>query len=271
MLVAAVIEVEALGSGKLPAATGRFIHGFWFHHWAQVDAARAEQLHAGQRLRPFTLSPLMGLSHPRRGEITVEAGQRAWFRVTTLTEALSTALQDRWLPHLPDMLRLGNVSWRFIDYTTDSHDSPWANRAQPRDLAERYLMAEKPARRWQVRFVTPTAFHGAAGHLPFPLPAALIGSWLRQWQAFGKVRLPDELPDKVHEGLVISAYRLKTVPVRDRKRITIGCVGDMTLYGKDLSKPICAAVDLLAHYALWAGSGHRTTQGHGLTRLRPSQ
>ncbi|MGC9400672.1 MAG: CRISPR system precrRNA processing endoribonuclease RAMP protein Cas6 [Anaerolineae bacterium] len=267
MLIAAIIEVEALESGKLPAATGHLVHGFWFHHWGEVDAARAEQLHTGPGLRPFTLSPLMGLSHPRRGEITVEAGQRAWFRVTTLTPQLSTSLLDRWLPRLPELPRLGNLAWRLIGYTSDPHDHAWAKRAELRELAERHLMAEKPGRRWQLHFLTPTAFHGAAGYLPFPLPSALIGSWLRQWQAFGKVRLPDELPDKVHEGLVISAYRLKTVPVRAGRRITIGCVGDMTLYAKSLSKPLCAAVDLLAHYAFWAGSGHHTTQGQGMTRL----
>jgi CRISPR-associated endoribonuclease Cas6 len=270
MLTAVVIEVEALNDGRLSAATGRFIHGFWFHQWIEVDPARAEALHAGEHLRPYTLSPLMGLPHPRHGKITVEAGIRAWFRVTSLTSSLSDALLNDWLPQLPDMIRLGGISWEIKGHTLNPTDSPWAGQVEARVLTERHLLAEEPHRRWTLHFATPTAFHGAAGHLPFPLPGALIGSWLRQWQSFSKVHLPENLPEKVHEGLVISAYRLKTVPVRDRKRITIGCVGDMTLYGKGLSKPICAAVDLLAHYALWAGSGHRTTQGHGMTRLRES-
>jgi CRISPR-associated endoribonuclease Cas6 len=271
MLVAASIQLEAVEAGQLREATGRLVHGFWFHHWGQVAAEQSARLHAGQSLRPFTLSPLLGLPHSRRGEVTVKPGQTAWFRVTTLEPTLSDALRTTWLARLPEVVTLGEIPWRVTGYTLDSAENPWLGQADPQALAEQYLLASRPAHRWRLRFATPTAFHGAAGHLPFPLPGALVGSWLRQWQAFGQVRLPEDFPEHIHAGLVISAYQLKTVPVRDRQRITIGCVGTLTLRATKLSNPLCAAVDLLAHYALWAGSGHRTTQGHGMTRLLRSE
>jgi CRISPR-associated endoribonuclease Cas6 len=267
MLAAAVIRVAALEPGEINAATGRFVHGFWFQQWEQVDADLATELHAGQMLRPFTLSPLMGLPRPRRGEVTVPPETEAWFRVTTLTPSLTEALTTAWLPRLPERVHLGGLPWAVTGYTLDASEHPWAGQEDFAAVAEACLMASPPARRWRLRFATPTAFHGAAGHLPFPLPGALIGSWLRQWQTFGSVRLPETLPEEVHAGLAVSSYNLKTVPVRDRKRITIGCVGRLTLYATELSKPARAALDLLARYAFFAGSGHRTTQGHGLTRL----
>ena len=265
-LTAAVIRLTAAEAGTLSAATGRFVHGFWFDQWARVDAARADALHAGQDLRPFTLSPLMGL-RPRRGEIAVAPDMATWFRVTTLTSELSAALTATWLPQLPEQIILGDTPWRVTGYALDADAHPWAAREDFRVVAEQCLLAAHPGRRWRLRFATPTAFHGAAGHLPFPLPGALVGSWLRQWQAFGHVRLPETLPEAVHAGLVVSAYRLQTVPVRDGQRITIGCVGELTLSATKLAKPTRAALDLLTRYATFAGSGHRTTQGHGMTRL----
>ena len=120
---------------------------------------------------------------------------------------------------------------------------------------------------WSFEFLTPTTFHGEIGHLPFPLPFALLGSWLRSWQAFGPVSLPVDLGETARSGLVVSAYKLKTVPVRDGRRMTIGCVGDLQLRALDLAPLERATVDLLARYAFWAGSGHHTPQGFGLTRL----
>lgn len=265
-LTAAVINVKALEAGAIRSATGVFVHGFWFHHWQKVAPALADELHAEGREQPFALSPLMGLRHPTKGRIDVEDGAEAWFRVTTLSPVLSAALTGDWLPALPEEITLGSLRWGVAGYTLDPEAHPWAGEADAGALAERYLLGARPARRWRLRFATPTAFHGEAGHLPFPLPHALTGSWLRRWQAFGPVRLPEEVLDAVRAGVAVSAYRLKTVPVRDRERLTIGCVGRLTLAATALSKPGRAAVDLLAAFAFWAGSGHRTTQGMGMTR-----
>ena len=228
--------------------------------------ALADELHDENGHQPFALSPLMGLRHPTRGRIDVAAGSKAWFRVTALSPALSAALTDKWLPALPEEITLGSLRWTVTGYTLDPEQHPWAGQADAGALAERYLLGPRPSDRWRLRFATPTAFHGEAGHLPFPLPYALVGSWLRQWQAFGPVRLPEEVPAAVRTGVAVSAYRLKTVPVRDRERLTIGCVGRLTLSATALAKPARAAVDLLAAFACWAGSGHRTTQGMGMTR-----
>jgi len=267
MLLAAVIEVEALEQGDLPAATGRLVHGLWFQHWKACCPAVADALHAEEGLRPFTLSPLLGLPRPRHGAIAVTGGDRAWFRVTTLTADLSAQTAQTWLPQLPAEVTLGGAPWRVVGIITDPPAHPWAGCADPQALAETLLLAAEPARQWRLEFATPTAFRGAAGHLPFPLPGALIGSWLRQWETFGPVGLPEDLLDYVQEQVVISSYRLKTVPVRDRRQVTIGCVGQLTLRALRLPRPLRAALELLARYAFWAGSGHRTPQGMGQTRL----
>ncbi len=269
MLLAAVIHLEALESGVIRRATGRDVHGLWFDQWGRVAPSIADRLHAGSSLRPFTLSPLMGLPVPRSGARPVEPGTRAWFRVTTLEAALSARLEADWLPRLPAVVSLGGVRWRVTGTATTADAHPWAGRGETQQLAETHLLDRSPPVRWRVTLATPTAFHGAEGHIPFPLPNLLIGSWLRRWQVFGRVRLPAETAAWARQRLAVSAYTLETVPVREERRTTIGCVGRLTLRALRMKPGERAVFSLLSAYAFWCGSGHRTTQGMGMTRVRP--
>lgn len=265
-MLATVVNLRACQGGRLEIATGPAIHGFWFRQWESLAATVADRLHQPNQLPPYTLSPLLGLPHPRKGEREVASGAPAWFRVTTLQEELSRRLEEMWLPGLPEEVVLAGLRWRVVGYATTTEEHPWAGRANPQALAETHLLRRAAPARWRLEFATPTAFHGGGGHLPFPLPDALVRSWLRRWQAFGPVRLPQNLPALAREHLLVSAYRMRTVPQRDGRRVFIGCVGWMELRAARLRAGERAALDLLAAYAFWAGSGHHTTQGMGMTR-----
>jgi CRISPR-associated endoribonuclease Cas6 len=277
--VAAVVTLQALEEGVLHGETGRLVHGLWFDQWARVDGLWADRLHAARRAQPFTVSPLMGLPSGQDGRVPVTAESSAWFRVTSLQPDLSTRLVNDWLPRLPEVLELGRpqrLRWRLAGWTVDHHEHPWAGQVDARQLAQERLLAKSPPHCWQLRFYTPTAFHGQAGHLPFPLPNALLGSWAARWQVYGPIGLPQDMPERAQRGLVISAFALRTLPLRDSWRTVIGCVGNLSLRAVrskqgehgvvGLSAGERAVIDLLVAYAFFAGSGHHTTQGMGLTR-----
>jgi len=266
-LLAAVIRLEAAGSGAFVESTGRAVHGLWFRHWETVAPPLARALHRGNGPAPFSLSPLLGLPRPRDGAREVGEGHAAWFRVCALRADVARGLREAWLPGLPGEVRLCGVRWRVRGWTSDASAHPLAGEEDAQRLADRCLFDRRPLTTLRLRFLTPTAFHGAGGHLPFPLPDALVRSWLRRWEAFGPVRLPDDLDARARAGLLVSAYRLQTVPVREKGRLTIGCVGELQLRMVGLSAGERAALHLLAAYAGYAGSGHRTTQGMGVTRL----
>lgn len=268
MLVAVVVHLQAEEGGVLQDATGPAVHGLWFNRWGSVAPDVADRLHTVRSVAPYTLSPLMGLPHPRRGQVFVTQGDRAWFRVTTLTADLSARVEQDWLPRLPPVVPIAGLRWRVAGWTADATEHAWAGRADPQVLAEKHLLSKPSPSLWKLTFETPTAFHGEAGHLPFPLPNVLLGSWMDRWEALGPVRLPNDLVEKARGGLAVSAFRLKTVPVRDRRRLVIGCVGEMALRATKLSPGERAAVDLLATYAFWASSGHYTTQGMGMTQAQ---
>ncbi|RMH34897.1 MAG: CRISPR system precrRNA processing endoribonuclease RAMP protein Cas6 [Gammaproteobacteria bacterium] len=267
MLTSLVIRLQSAEDAGLTFGNGRAVHGLWFSLWQQVDPELATRLHTQNGAPPFTLSPLMGLPRPRQGHISVRKDRPTWFRITTLTEELSTAVKENWLPALPEEIELAGVRWRVTGYTDDPAEHPWAGRARYSQLANQRLFGKEQPKSWRLRFETPAAFHGSAGHLPFPLPDSLVKSWLRRWNAFAPIALPDDLSDRTRSGVVVSAYNLKTVPVRHGKRLIVGCTGWEKLYTVNLHPAMRAALNLLAHYAFYCGSGAKTTQGMGMTRI----
>ncbi|VAW35084.1 hypothetical protein MNBD_CHLOROFLEXI01-4272, partial [hydrothermal vent metagenome] len=143
-------------------------------------------------------------------------------------------------------------------------EHPWAGQTSYAALTE----AAQPNKSWSFQIETPTTFHiGADAHLPFPLPGALFNSWWRRWHAFAPQPLPPVERHHVQQQLFVSQYRLKTVPVRYGRRLTVGCVGQFSLRAGKLSAETRRTIDTLARYATFCGSGRYTTQGMGVTIL----
>lgn len=281
MPLSVVVKLEALEDGELDMFTGRGVHGLWFETWRTADPALGDRLHQDGQEMPFTLSPLMGLPEGRQWAARVKAGAPAWFRVTALSEELEEAVRGRWLPALQaggevfipagqeaQGQRFGALRWKVTGYVMRA--GGWDGLAAEEDclaMARRTLMAAVPPRQWRLEFLTPTTFHGKSGHLPFPLPDSLVGSWMRRWQAFAPLALPGELLEWARGSLAVSAYNLQTRPAREGSRLRVGCVGRLTLRALEMPPYLRACVDLLAQYALYCGSGSHTTQGMGQTRL----
>ena len=91
---------------------------------------------------------------------------------------------------------------------------------------------------------------------------------MRRWQAFAPLALPEELTQSVREQLMVKHFNMVTIPVRQGKRVLIGGQGSYALNAIKMPASERAQVDLLANYAFFCGSGYKTTQGMGLTKLR---
>lgn len=277
MLLAAVIELEALEAGPLTDSSGDDIHGLWLNRWRHVEPAIGDLLHEGSQRRPYTLSPLMGLPAPDRRQVLIRPGDRAWFRVTTLGAELSRATLERWLQGLPPEISIDGLRWRVSQAAANSRAHAQSGLIDAQALADRHLLNTNPPDSWRLRFETATAFHGAYSHMPLPLPGSLLGSWWRRWQALDCVLLPDDVVEVLQDRLAISSFRLQTVPLRygkrslqdGRERIStrtfIGCVGDLTLRAIQMTVRERAVVDLLVAFSFWSGTGHHTAQGMGQT------
>ena len=281
MPLSAVISLEAISDGRLDQFSGRGVHGFWFNHWRDVDPMFAGRLHENTQDAPFTLSPLLGLHHGREGT-NIKAGQPAFFRIGILTEELAQPFEQTWLKALlPDSeieipqareesgTVIPGLHWKVTNHALESTEHPMAGRVSYEDLTRKHLMNPNPPRQWKMDFLSPTTFHGKTAHLPFPLPDSLINSWMRRWQAFAPIALPQEVTEWAKQSLAVSSYSLRTLPAREADRLRIGCVGTLTMRALDMPPYLRAAMDLLAAYSFFCGSGAHTTQGLGQTMSRP--
>lgn len=278
MPLSATIHLEATADAALEDFTGRGVHGLWFNRWREVDANLGDELHNASEVQSFTLSPLMGFPSPRgrsrstpKGRVGVRAGTPARFRITALTDALGEAVKSKWLAGLAEDGRElfipqpkegeAGVSWKVTRTEIEAEESYEA-------MSKRHLMNSVPPRAWTLELLSPTTFHSAGGHLPFPLPDSLVNSWARRWNAFAPVALPrEELLEWSRQKLVVSSYTLRTLPAREGERLRVGCVGRLALRALEMPPYLRAAIDLLAHYARYCGSGSHTSQGLGQTRV----
>lgn len=268
MLTSLVIQVEALEDGEINGATGRAVHGFWYKQWEEKDATTADALHDETQVPPFSLSPLMALPRPQGGITRVTREIQSWFRVTTLNRQLSEGLSAHWLPNLPNEIELAGIKWGIIGIADSPEKHPWAKQISYQDLSAKHLFNNRPPSRWKLSFETPVTFNSGLGHLPFPLPNNLIGSWMRRWQAFAPLALPEELTQSVREQLMVNHFNMVTIPVRHGKRVLIGGQGSYALHAIKMPASERAQVDLLANYSFFCGSGYKSTQGMGMTSLR---
>lgn len=266
-LTALVIEVEALHPGTLDSATGQAVQGLWLNHWKRLHPELSQPLHDQYPVKPYTVSPLMGLPLPVRGRVAIQRGDRAWFRVVSLDSLLSEKLVEEWLPLLPSPIKIAGLEWKIIQTWYDNHTHAWAGQADFNLLSSAPNSCQE-RQEWHLEFITPTTFKVGKHNLPFPLPNLLINSWLRRWNRLGVEPIAEELLSQARDGLAVSAYSLKTVPARNNDRLIIGCVGELTLKPIGLDAQTRRIIEALCKFAFWAGTGQHTTQGFGMTRLK---
>ncbi|HID53249.1 MAG TPA: CRISPR-associated endoribonuclease Cas6 [Anaerolineae bacterium] len=265
MIISLVINLQAEADGRIHGATGRAVHGFWLNQWKTASPAIAAGLHRSDGTQPFTLSPLVGLPCPHKGPVAIAKGAKTWLRIAVLRPDLVQQTLETWLPRLPGRIEIAGTIWQVSGIALSPQEHPWARQESYADIA---AISGKDARQWRFEFHTPAAFRtGETGHLPFPLPTVLLHSWLRRWNAFAPNPVSDAVRHRLRDALMISAYRLKTAPVRYGRRLTIGCVGRFTLRAGKLHRSERAVISTLANYAFYCGSGAHTTQGMGMTQL----
>ena len=265
IVASVVIHLQALNGGSLFPETGRKIHGLWHELWRKKSPKIANDIHPQNSLPAFTVSPLMDLPRVNNGAIEILPGQQTWFRVTVLRADISEMLfygSDSWFGQLPSEVELGPIRWKTIFQPFSPIDAMWSWVSSYQSL---YNYSESSTQ-WKLEFTTPTGFSSRYTDFPIPLPDNLVTSWLKRWNTFcpAAFELPENLAEIARENLCISDYRLSS---RHGERNTVGGIGKMTIKAYKLSPEIRAQLDTLFKYAFFCGSGHRTAQGMGMTRL----
>lgn len=127
----------------------------------------------------------------------------------------------------------------------------------------------EPVRRFDLQFITPTAFAQGGANLPLPLPTLMFRSWLERWNNFAPVYLGgDELIAYLNNAVVLKSHKINTRTYQLHKGFVNGFVGDVTLQILNRADPLLANVaNLLVEYSRFAGTGMKTRLGMGQTLI----
>jgi CRISPR-associated endoribonuclease Cas6 len=127
----------------------------------------------------------------------------------------------------------------------------------------------EPMRRFNLSFVTPTAFAQHRTHLSLPVPILMFRSWLERWNHFAPVYLGgDELLVYLSEAIALKYHNIQSRIFSLPKGYVNGFTGNVTLQVLSRTEPLLANVaNLLIHYANFSSTGMKTRLGMGQTEI----
>lgn len=125
----------------------------------------------------------------------------------------------------------------------------------------------EPLHRFDLTFVTPTAFSQNRLYLPLPVPTLMFRSWLERWNNFAPVYLGgDDLVGYFGEAIALSHHRIQTRSFQVHSSRISGFTGSVSLRVLTKADPLLANVaHLLLRYAGFCGTGVKTRLGMGHT------
>jgi CRISPR-associated endoribonuclease Cas6 len=226
----------------------------------RTDSELSSQLHDGQSEKPFTVSTLNG-DLPSQGKARL-LSQKSYEWTITLFSQPVVKWAQAWLKSAPTQMQLRSGSFTIVDWQLDP---PATTYAQLLETA-----SDEPLVR--LSFVTPTSFRRKGNHLPLPMPFNLFHSYLRRWNDFsGDAVDQDDFLNWVDEGTIILRHQLQSVKVNAGKSGSVtGFTGAIQLGLTSKAKQNEDYVQLwqaLGRFALYCGTGHKTTFGLGQTRI----
>lgn len=285
-LLSAIVVLEASKASILGGNLGRVTHAWFLDLVRRTDAETAARLHEPNQERPFTVSNVWGPGMPSqdmwngRARWEVPAGGRVYVRVTTFSAPLTRLVEEEIFPTLDGEVRLGEVSLSVVKVLTRPEEAeeslrPWLGRTTFEALIAEHTLQRSPAARVTLRFVSPTVFHSRGHFMPLPLPRLVFESLTRRWNAFAPMRVHEDVIRYADEAMAISTYRLHTEHVRfgeaGEHGTMSGFVGRCTYVMRVKDRYWMGLVHALAHFALYAGVGKRTSMGLGQVRVLSSR
>ena len=232
----------------------------------QVNPALAEVLHADARVKPFTVSLLQGRLIERGARRWVRADEVYRVRYTVLAEAVFEALsyvldEKRWNR---EPVIIDGQPFHMVDVSAEqAMTDGWGRIASVEQLMEEAGTDDKVI----LEFKSPTTFRQGKTQLLFPLPENVFGSYIWRWNGTAPIELNGgEALDAAREYVVAERYKLETRVVPYVEGQYNGFVGNCQYRVLTEDVETLRLFNLLADFALFAGTGQKTTQGMGQTR-----
>ncbi len=282
--------------------SGKHLHALFLNLVSSIDREMGNNLHANERNKSFTLSPLQApqalrskpylkqsnskIKNSKRNSqlLTWHYGQPiapgtpCWWRISLLDDRLFSRLTSLWLNlNSQQPWHLGPAKLHLVGIQgTPESDQPWANFCP---YAQLYEQASDTDRKLTLQFYTPTAFRQGKYDTALPTPDRVFSSLLRRWNHYSGLQFPldivtviqtsyfDIRTEIVTDLCVQFQHTDATVNASNVSNQFIGCVGKVTYQVLDrIEGQTLKQINALADFALYAGVGRKTSMGMGMAR-----
>ncbi len=270
MLLSLVLTLRPLPPeqrGEYPLWWGRAAQQMLLQAVRGRDPALAEEMHAPDRPRPYTVSSLLG-HFPHR---QLDPAQTYALRLTALTAPLSAMLLDLTAPGgdlAPGRrLELDFAPFEVLAVAAEAESHPWAGQTSYRVLTE--PLVDSSARRFDFHLASPLVFHSGGRSQPLPLPDLFFGSLLERWNAFAPIAFPEETRRYAAEMLAVSRFAVRSRAVHVKEGgLRVGATGQVQFTALNADRYWLGILRALAGFAFFSGAGSGTAQGMGQCKVR---
>jgi CRISPR-associated endoribonuclease Cas6 len=254
-----LVSIEPTGDASCPGLGGEAVHALFYTVLQAKLPELAARLHQPRGELPFSISPLMGCP-VRQGYCCLYQGEKAAFRITFLQEELLTAAISAFFnaAAADKAFDLCGTQVRIREVVLSG------NKLVSFSSFEKIVAEAQPENTLTFEFASPTCFKSERVQLLFPEPRLVFSSLLRKWNAFSPVKLPAELAESF-ASIKVASFNLRTQLVRFSRYKIIGSTGRIT-YALPKDSSHLAALNALADFAFYCGTGAKTTMGMGQTR-----
>lgn len=269
MLLAAVFQLTPQTPAAIPVDQARAMESVFLEWVRALDPGYAAEMHAAQD-KDFTIANLSGARSNRAREALLQSSTTLTWRITSFSPRLSTLVREKLLPGLPETIRLenSNCALKIERVSLNAEEHPDAALSSYAALAQNVLLgARTPESEIRVAFVSPTSFRQNNRQLLFPLPENAFDSWLRRWNAFAPVKLPDETRAFAAEAVAVNRYNLRTAKISGEGGWELGFSGACSYRILTADPYWLRVLHTLAAFSFFCGTGRKTAQGMGQTRV----
>ena len=273
MPISAVIYLSPFEDATLRLTMGHHAHAALLSLLRISNPEKAEEIHAVSAQKPFTVSPLIGKGERRGNFLRVRAETECWLRFTFIDDELFTHFSNAFFTQELPSIRLGQATFQFNRLIIDnSEDQVWSGNTTYADLTQ----SAKAETEIRLKFHSPTAIRAMTpsgqktyNHTQVD-PKLCYQSWINKWNAFAPIQFDKtELLAFVAEHARVSRSETRTRALNFGRNTEIGWVGTCTFsFGSENAhdENLLRAVNCLANFAFYCGTGYKTTMGMGQTK-----
>ncbi len=269
MLLSIVFHLEPARPAAIPVDQARALESVFMEWIRAADAEYAGELHAAQD-KDFTISNLRGAKENQKREALLLADAPLTWRVTTFSPRLSALVSGLLRePGPPQSIHLENSDCT-LNVRGVELEAPGGFSAPSsyEEIVQKVLLApHSPEANLEVRFESPTSFRQDGRMLLFPLAENVFDSWLRRWNAFSPVKLPEETRAFAGQWAAVSRYTLQTARVAGDGAWELGFTGQCRYRILSNDPYWMRVLHALASFSFYCGTGRKTARGMGQTRL----